>query len=399
MAPQHTGKLLQGRDIVCFSNDWDGDPLSKTHLMRLLARQNRILWINSLGNRAPTASAYDLKRILRKAAGAVRGLRRVEHNIHVLSPLAVPLYAGAVRGLNRALLRLQILRAMRSLDFRRPLVWSFLPSADWVAGALGEELLVYHCVDEFSAFSDAPSREVARAEQRLVERAHLVIASSERLFESKRRLNANTVLVRHGVDHAHFSRALDPRTVIPDEVAGLPRPVLGFFGLIADWIDLELLEKVARAHPSGSLVLLGRARVELGALAGLRNVHLLGPRPYASLPAYCKGFDAALMPFRINELTLNSNPLKVREYLAAGLPVVSTAIPEVERIPHCLIGRSHEEFLEQLQQALRSPGPRRERSAAVRGESWQERLNEISSSVRETERARERTGPRGSARM
>jgi glycosyltransferase involved in cell wall biosynthesis len=118
-------------------------------------------------------------------------------------------------------------------------------------------------------------------------------------------------------------------------------------------------------------------------LKKVRNVHILGPRPYRELPSFCKAFDVALMPFRINELTLNANPLKVREYLAAGLPVVSTAIPEVEQLGLCFVGKDHQGFLAQLPRALESPMSRRERSERMKGESWAARLEEIRSHVRE----------------
>ncbi|MBI5548000.1 MAG: glycosyltransferase [Deltaproteobacteria bacterium] len=380
---------LRGRDIVCFANDWDGDPLSKTHLMRLLARDNRILWVNSLGNRAPRASTHDLRRMATKVLAAVRGVREVEKNIHVLAPVALPLFASeAARSFNRAVLTLQVRRAMGSLGFSRPIVWSFLPAAEWVARSLDPELLIYHCVDEFSAFSDAPAEAVAETEARLVREADLVITSAQKLYEAKRLLNPRTVLVRHGVDYAHFSKALSAKTVVPGDLAGLPKPVLGFFGLLADWVDQELIEEVARAFPRGSVVLLGRVRTDVSRLRRVPNIHLLGPRPYATLPAYAKGFDVALMPFRVNELTLNANPLKVREYLAAGLPVVSTAVPEVVRLGLCLIARDGASAVEQVRKALRSPGPRRWRSEKIRDESWEARLEEIRGHVRALRAAR-----------
>ncbi|MCI0670319.1 MAG: glycosyltransferase family 1 protein, partial [Myxococcaceae bacterium] len=134
-----TRRALRGRDLVVFSNDWDGDPLSKTHIMRLLARDNRILWVNSIGNRPPRADTHDLARIRRKLESFVsENLREVEPNIHVLSPLAIPLYGPApVRALNGMLLRAQVTGAMRALHFQRPISWSFLPASAPVSGALG----------------------------------------------------------------------------------------------------------------------------------------------------------------------------------------------------------------------------------------------------------------------
>ena len=370
--------VLRGRDILCFSHDWSGDPLSKTHLMRLLARENRVLWVNSIGYRAPTVSKADASRALKKLLAATSPIREPEPNIFVLSPLAIPAYGQpSIRALNRHLLRYQVKRAMRRLSFRRPINWVFNPPAAVIAGTLGEDKLIYHCVDEYTAFSGVSGQSMAEFENQLLRQADLAIVTSERLLQSRSEINQHTVLVRHGVDFTHFRRALAPETVVPADIAKLPRPVIGFFGLIADWVDVELMTEVAKHFGQGSLVLLGKATTDVSVLESLPNVHLLGRKPYEQLPAYCKGFDVALMPFRINELTLNANPLKVREYLAAGLPVVSTPIPEVEVLGSCRIADGPAATIRAVESALAEPGPNVARSDEIRGESWEARLDEI----------------------
>ncbi len=374
-------QALRGRDIVCFSNDWDGDPLSKTHIMRILARDNRVLWVNSLGNRAPRASAHDARRAWKKLRDAARGVREVEPNIHVLPPLYVPAYgSGAIQAFNRVALRLQVRAAMRRLGMRRPISWSYLPTAAAVAGTLGEELVIYHVVDQFSAFSDASSA-VAELEAKLLRRADLVFASAEPLREAKARLNPRTVLVRHGVDFEHFRRALLPDTRVPPDLARLPGPVIGFHGLLADWIDLTLVRRVADAFPRASVVLIGRSVTSTAALDGARNVHLLGPRPYQELPGYCKGMTVALTPFRQNELARHANPLKAREYVAAGLPNVCTDLPELRAISGCTVARSEGEFLAAVAGALQAGGPRPEQSERMRGEAWEAKVDEMRAHV------------------
>jgi glycosyltransferase involved in cell wall biosynthesis len=369
---------LRGRDMLCFSHDWSGDPLSKTHLMRLMARENRVLWVNSIGYRAPTASKADLSRAFWKLAAAASPLQEVEPNIFTLNPLAIPAYGNpGVRAFNRGFLRWQVKRAMRRLGFKRAINWVFNPAASVIAGELGEEMVIYYCVDEYTAFTGVDSNALGELERRLMQRSDLVIVSSDELYQSKAPFNPRTALVRHGVDYAHFRRALDAETIVPEEIGRLPRPVIGFFGLIADWVDVGLMASVAERFSTGSLVALGKATTDVSSLERLPNVHLLGRKPYSSLPAYCKGFDVALMPFRVNELTLNANPLKAREYLAAGLQVVSTAIPEVEAIGSCRIGRDRESFLFEVEQALLDPGPSVERSQAMRAESWEARLDKI----------------------
>jgi glycosyltransferase involved in cell wall biosynthesis len=376
---QDAAAVLHGRDMLCFGHDWTGDPLSKTHLMRLFARDNRVLWINSIGYRTPQASARDVRRALNKLKSFTEPVKEVEKNIFVLNPLAIPAYGmPGMRIVNRELLRLQIFRAMRRLGFQRPVNWVFNPTASVVAGSLREDLLVYYCVDEFTAFSDAGTRSMVELEDQLIRKADLVVVSAKRLLDSKGGKNPRTVLVRHGVDYDHFRKALSPETKVPDEIAKLPRPIIGYFGLMAaDWIDIDLLEHVARHFSGGSLVLLGKVTTDVSRLTALPNVHLLGRKPFAELPAYSKGFDVAILPFPISEVTLNANPLKVREYLAAGLPVVSTKIPEVEVLGLAHLAEGKEGFVRAIEKALTDPGPKAQRSDAMKKESWEGRVEEV----------------------
>lgn len=375
----HIPRVLQGRDILCFSHDWTGDPLSKTHLMRILARNNRILWVNSIGYRTPSMTSADMTRAWRKFHSFREPVREVERNIFVLNPLAIPAYGWRlVRHANHWWLRSQIMRAMRRLHFIRPISWIFNPAAAIIARAFDEDLLIYHCVDEYSAFSGVHASSLLLLEERLLTMSDVVIVSAEPLRQSKQKANPNTILVRHGVDHPHFRRALDPSTSVPEEISKLPRPIIGFFGLIADWVDTELMIKIANRYPDGSLVVLGKATIDTSCLE-LPNVHLLGRKSYDVLPAYCKGFDVAINPFRLNELTHNANPLKIREYLAAGLPVVSTDIPEVAALGWCRLAKTHDHFLRELDAALETPGPQEAVSDLVRSESWESRVEEIDS--------------------
>ncbi|HVX15426.1 MAG TPA: glycosyltransferase [Pirellulales bacterium] len=375
---ERTDTRLRGRDIVCLSHDWTGDPLSRTHVMRLLARENRVLWVNSLGYRSPTVSKADISRAARKLLAASKPIHEPERNIFVLNPLIIPVHSRPwIRAFNQRFLAFQVRRAMRRLRFQRVINWTSNPVAAVVAGKLDEELVVYHCVDENSAFTGVAADALLDLERQLMTRSDAVFVSAERLYEAKARHNPHTYLVRHGVDFDHFRRALDADTPIPDEVAGLPRPVIGFFGLIADWVDVDMMAEMARRFSKGSLVVIGKATTDVSALEKLPNVHLLGRKPYADLPAYCKSFDVALIPFRINELTLNANPLKVREYLAAGLPVVSSPIPEVEVLGQCRIARDADAFECAIRAALDDPGPSAARSDAVRHESWQAKIGEI----------------------
>jgi len=377
--------MIEGKDIICFSNDWDGDPLSKKHVMLRFAKHNRVLWINSIGNRKPTTSVYDLKRIATKLRDFARGHRQVHEQIYVFSPLAVPFFGSRLaRWLNQKTLKWSLRRVCRQLGFQRPIMWTFYPASGNVVGSIGEEKIVYHCVDEYAEFTGTDKEAILQLERELMEKCDCVIVSSDRLYETKRPFNKNTFLVTHGVDVAHFRKACDPQTIVPDEMKWLRGPVIGFFGLIADWVDLDLIQYLARARPNTSFVLIGKVATDVTMFDGLANVHLLGQKPYDALPSYVKAFDIAILPFVMNELTMAANPLKLREYLAAGLPVVSSAIPEAEKFKHLIrIGHSRLEFLNHIDAMLTSgqTGPQMGISSQMDSESWDHKVEQLSQVV------------------
>ncbi|HRH40338.1 MAG TPA: glycosyltransferase [Pyrinomonadaceae bacterium] len=374
-------KPLVGQDILCFSHDWTGDPLSKTHLMRVLSKENRILWINAIANRMPTTSTKDISRIYKKLRSFTEPIKEVEPNIFVMNPLAIPAYGNkTIVSLNQKILISQVKGALKKLGMKNIINMVFNPAAGMIAGKLGEKELVYYCVDEYTAFTGVTDG-LRVIEEDLFRKSDLVIVSAKKLFESKKDFNPNTHIIRHGTDWRHFRTSLDENTKIPDEIENLPKPIIGFHGLLADWVDFDLLKKTAAHFKDGSVVLIGKITVDaekkIKILDGISNIHFLGRKPYAELPNYCKGFDVALNPFEISELTLAANPLKVREYLAAGLPVVSTDIPEVRFLKDCLVGESHDDFIAKIEFALQNPKSKEEISDGIKHESWDAKIDEL----------------------
>ena len=374
--------MLEGRSIVCFAHDWDGNPTSKTHIMRILARKNRVLWVNSIGMRRPQATRRDVRRIIAKLRRTSAGCVEAEPNLFVANPLVVPLpgvpMADAV---NAAILTRWIRRLCRKYGLERPILWTFLPNVARLVGRLRERLVIYHCVDEYSAFAGVDRVSLARMETDLLQRADLVITSSQQLADERRQWNSSTHFISHGVAMDLFAQALDPGTEVPEDLRRLRSPIIGFFGAIAEWVDVDLVRRVALARPEWSFVLIGRALRDVTPLRHIPNVHLLGPRAYATLPGYCRGFDVAIIPFTVDELTVRANPLKLREYLAAGLPVVATALPEIARYDGLVhLATSAEEFTDAIAAALneRSPAFIDKRLEAMRHESWDARVDEIS---------------------
>src|SRR5262245_16170094 len=191
--------MLEGQSIVCFANDWSADPTSKTHIMRILARKNRVLWVDSIGMRRPAATAYDARRIGKKLRRVFRGCRPVEPGLFVGSPLALPFpgHAAADR-FNAGLLSTWLRWQCRRLGLSRPILWSFMPNVGNLIGRLGERMVVYHCVDDYAEFAGVSRESIRRLEADLVRRSDVVLTSSERLRDERLSLNPRTHFVHPG---------------------------------------------------------------------------------------------------------------------------------------------------------------------------------------------------------
>jgi glycosyltransferase involved in cell wall biosynthesis len=392
--------MLGGHDIVCLSADWDQDPLSKHHIMRRLARHNRVLWVNSIGMRNPTISGSDAARAWRKLdAFFRRRLREAAPNLQVLSPIVWPFH-GSIMGdaVNKRLLAHQVRWAMRSLGMRDPVLWTFLPNGEMLSGLLGERLLVYHITDDFTQFSGHPAREIDRMERRLIAKADVVIASSGHLAEIKAYGGMHIQVVGHGVEHAHFARALTISVdQLPADIKDAKRPVIGFYGELNDWIDTRMLAELARTRPQWTLALIGRIAVEAGDISyllDLPNVRWLGQKKFGELPGYCAAFDVALIPMKMNELTKSVNPLKLREYLAAGVPVISAPLPEVLSYGDAVaFAQTAPEYVAAIERSLEvGKGQAAAKlSQRVAGESWDSKVAEIEQLIEEALQRTQRT--------
>jgi glycosyltransferase involved in cell wall biosynthesis len=259
---------------------------------------------------------------------------------------------------------LRLLRGVLSEDpllrkrFASPVQWFYSPmSAPNFLDGFDAAATVYDCMDELAQFRFAPAS-LREREQLLISRADVVFTGGYQLFQSKSRHHSNVHFYGCGVDEEHFSKARQTQTEVPPEVAALPRPIFGYFGVIDERLDYALLAQIAQQIPDASLVMVGPlAKVEQDSLPNFPNIHWLGQRPYTDLPALVKAFDVCLMPFALNEATQYINPTKTLEYMAAGKPVVSTAVPDVLHhfTPIVDVAKTAKEFIAAIQRAARSP--------------------------------------------
>jgi glycosyltransferase involved in cell wall biosynthesis len=390
MPPMPDPPTLRGRDIVCVGfADWDTELwTNQHHLMSRLARENRVLFVESLGLRRPQLAGRDLARIARRLRRGVAPPRAVD-GLHVLSPLVVPLHRNRlVRALNGRLLPALVRRAARRLGLRQPILWAYVPQAEVLIDALEPSLVVYHCVDDIAAHELIDTASFRAAEDRFAARADLVLASAPALAERLRTVSSNVMDAPNVADTELFSKALEPGPKDP-EIEVLPAPRIVFTGaIVATKLDLALLSELARLRPSWSFALVGPVgpgdpHTNVSALAAEPNVHLLGLRSYEQLPSVLRAADAGLIPYARNELTNSIFPMKVYEYLAAGLPVAATPLPALANVADVLTAPDADGIVRLLEQALAGDSPERraERSRAASAHSWDRRLEEIAVAI------------------
>lgn len=372
--------------VVYFGNEWFAENrTSSHHIARRLSARANLLYVDSPGMRPPSGSKRDVGRIFRKLWQAARPPQWVEPGLwHCTVPQLPWARLPGVRKLNQWFGAWAVRRALRMAGMHDPVLWFHVPHPAFMMDAVPHRGVVYYCIDAYAAMPGVDVEYITHCDRALTERADLVFVAPPALVEGKKAINPSTVYSPHGVDVDLFAQAQHPDTVVPAAAAELTGPVIGYFGLIAPWTHVELLVAVAKARPHWTLLLIGFASADVSELQALPNVLMVGPQPYESLPAWAKAFDVAIMPYRLNQMVANNNPLKLREYLATGKPVVSAPTAEVQRFGDLVeVATEPDEFIAAIERALKDTGADRcaARMQAVSGMSWDARVEETWSRV------------------
>ena len=378
--------MLTNQDIIYCSNDWHADNrTSAHHIVRKLYQNNRVLYVEASGLRAPNATSHDLKRIVKKVFQFLRGSKKINGNLYIFSPILIPYHKYTIiQKLNKQLLTWSIKRQCKKLKFHRPLLWLIIPHMVMLVGKLQTQGVIYYCVDDFAAMPGVASNTIRQFDHQLTMLADVIFTPSEALYNNKKAINPNVFLSPHGVDMDHFAQVFQKNLPIPADIRTIGTPIIGFFGLIAAWIDLALIKTIALQHPDWSIVLIGRVVVDISKYKAINNIHFLKQKPFELLPNYAKRFDVAIIPYILNQQVMHANPIKLKEYLAMGKPVVAVRTPEIERFAHVLeIADNASEFIEKIELTLKtdSLSKRQQRINSLQGYTWQERFNDISQRV------------------
>ena len=385
--------MLTGETILCISSiDWDSNWQGHQQIMSMLgARGNRILLIENTGVRRPVLR--DIPRLVHRVRNwwrGTKGFRREADNVFVYSPLVIPFpYSRIARWINRWIIVRAVRRWTKATGFQQPLIWTFLPTGlilDLI-NALEPELVIYYCIDDFAA-SSSGARAIRVTEHRLFRLADLVFVTSERLRQRVREFRTQVALFPFAVDFHRFEAVRESMDGIPADLEGLGRPIAGYIGGLHKFINQTLVARTARALPGVQFVFIGPQQCDVSEMDAEPNVHLLGARAHAQLPAYVKGFDVGIVPYALNEYTASVYPTKLNEYLAMGIPVVATPLPEVrmfnERHGAVVdLADDPEQFASSIRLAVEESdeGRARQRIAVARENSWEARLEGMSATI------------------
>jgi hypothetical protein len=367
---------MRDPSFVVFSDDWGQHPSSSQHIFRHIAREHRVLWVNTIGMRNPALTLADLRKAWRKLSrmgkSASPNAEQAEGNaVEVCQPVMLP-YArrSLVRALNARSVTRTVEAQVRRLQLDEPVVVTTVPNFGDYPRLLSGSTVVYYCVDDFSLWPGMDGELVREMESRLIARADILVASSSTLYDRLSSSGKPAILLSHGVDVDLFSSR---STQKHECLAGIPRPRAGFFGLIDGRIDLHLMSAVAESSPEFSFVFAGPRDIPVDKLASLRNVHFTGPIAYSELPALIAGIDVLLIPYASGALADSLSPLKLKEYLATGKPILSTSIAEVAAWrEYVAIAETLGEWQHGLSEALGKNVEVRRRSIlpALEKESW-----------------------------
>jgi len=377
---------IQDYSVVYFGNDWFAENrTSSHHIARRLAKLVPVLYVETPGIRAPQATGRDLRKIARKLRTTFEPPRKIGEQFYLATTPQVPFRSlPFIDAINRSLGVVLTRRAMRKVGAERWISWFVVPHPEAMARRLGEKLTVYYCIDDYAAFPGMDAARIQAADDRLTRRADLVFVASPALLDAKRKLNANIFFSPHGVDFDLFSQASDPGIEAAPETRSLSRPVIGYFGVLGDWIDYDLVVWLARQRPQWTILFVGFTSGDVTPLRECSNVVLAGAKPYEELPRWAHAFDVAIYPNKLTRQTKHANPLKIREYLATGKPIVSITTPVTIQFKDLIhLADTKEDYLAAIERALtEDTGERRTaRMNAVAATSWDARFRETVETV------------------
>jgi glycosyltransferase involved in cell wall biosynthesis len=319
---------------------------------------------------------------------------KLDHKFFILTPpprLPFRNYFRFIGILNQLILRLYIMRAMRKIGMKSPILWTFSHQSDKLIGQFQESLSVYHCVDYWQwllpkVFLMGSKTAIKRDEILTASQVDFVVSTSRFLQQYLRAYNSKSYYIPNAAEYDLFARARNQNLSIPEDIRQISKPILGFSGTLEAKSDLDLLRRIALESPTWNLVFIGLTEnvPDLYKLRNLSNVHFLGLKPLKELPNYLRQFDVCLVPFRKTDELCSISPLKIFEYIAAGRPVVATRYPEIQQLSNVVyLADSAQDFINNIKRALseKNNNLRVKQAEFALNNTWQKRAEDLISLI------------------
>ncbi len=323
--------LIENKKIIVFGEDFARHPHSLEHLLRPLFLTNQFIWVETIGLRSPRLSFYDLKKIYLKILRWLSSNKKMisitqkPGTIHIVSPLMLPYNQfSIIRRLNHFLVLRAVRKKMTELNFESDYTITSLPNSCDYVGHFNEKKIVYVCVDEYSLWPGFNFKMISEMEKKLLQKADLVFATSTQLTQTKSNHKTETILLTHGVDFEHFKLPQKKKTSETIKIC--------YFGLFDERTDQFIIQSIAEQVENSEIYIIGPVACNISQLTPYQNIIFTGAIEYNELPEKISSMDVFILPYKKNELTKNINPLKLKEYLSTGRPVISTSIAEVEKL-------------------------------------------------------------------
>lgn len=363
--------------FLVFSDDFGEHPSSCQHIFQHISKNHPVLWVNTIGLRTPKLTKRDFLKALSKIRNMMQGMltqRKKEsttEEFRVCQPFMLPfLNISVIRTFNRKSVVYHVQKQLKSLQMNSPVMVITAPNACDYINHFHEKSVVYYCVDDFSEWPGLDKQLVKVMENDLIKKSDVFIATSQDLFNKIERQGKKVDLLTHGVDIAFFSAPQSNEHIL---LKTIPKPRVGYFGLFDDRSDKQLIIDIANLLPDISFVITGGIETDISDLQKANNVYFTGSIPYVELPQMSKGYDICMLPYKINKLTDSIQPLKFKEYLATGKPIISTPIKEALKLKDYMgIANTATEWVESIRFNLNgvSSSAHKKRTQFIKDESW-----------------------------
>ena len=372
--------------ILIYGPPWNQPAkLSKHHFAKFWSKKAKVLYIEAPINIASFITRP--KESIELFRRAITGPEKIKESFWLSSFLYLIPFRGSkylfgssiVNWINQRLIIKKLNRQIKKLEIKNPVIIvgsaHIFPMIEYVEYSK----LIYHCSDDYTIISSFPES-FANIEKKLIKKSDLIVATADELLKTKAVYNPNIVSIPNGANIDHFRKTQDPETKVADDMLKFKNPIVGYVGSVFQWLDIEWMKYAAEKCPEYDFIFIGPISIDVSKFKGKKNVHFLGPRSYKELPRYLKSFEVAVIPFVIDGVTLKASPIKFYEYLASGIPIVSTELPDLlgfSKISYLV--KDKKSYVEAIKLAIneKNDSTMKARMNTAKGYSWEFRFETL----------------------